>query len=142
MNAPHHPLRWRFTFQRGANPTISPCLYLLVILQLQRVQLQFGYITTLGEPACTSSREVPLTFAQLGILSRLLAFQLLVILGLGGAPVTLPLQHVADDHAQQAQQEEDGHQDEGHVVWLGFQRAVLPGGCWLTGWGLEREDRP
>lgn len=48
---------------------------------------------------------------------------------------------MADDHAQQAQQEEHGHQDEGHVVWLGFRRCLLPGPCRLTGWGSEREDK-
>ena len=48
----------------------------------------------------------------------LLIFQkdVIVLLGLGGAAVAFPLQHVADHHPQQAQQEEHGHQDEGDVV--------------------------
>lgn len=82
------------------------------------------------------------TSAQLCVLVHLLAFHLLlIVLGLGGAPVALPLQHMADDHSQQAQQEEDGHQDEGHVVWLGFQGSLLPGPCRLPGWRSQREDK-
>lgn len=73
------------------------------------------------------------TFAQFSVLVRLLAFHLLIILGLCGAPVALPLQHMADDHSQQAEQEEHRHQDIGHVVWLGFQRSLLPSPSGLTG---------
>lgn len=55
------------------------------------------------------------TSAQLGILFFLLTL-LLPIVGLSGAPVALPLQHVADHHPQQAQKEENRHQDERNVV--------------------------
>lgn len=63
----------------------------------------------------TNNSSVFLTFALLHVLP-LLPRLLLAILGLRGAPVPLPLQHMADHHPQQAQEEEDGHQDEGDVV--------------------------
>lgn len=65
----------------------------------------------------TNNSRVFLTFALLHVL-LLLPRLLLAILGLRGAPVPLPLQHMADHHPQQAQEEEDGHQDEGDVVWM------------------------
>lgn len=73
------------------------------------------------------------TFAQLSVLLHILALLLLAILRLGCAPVALPLQHVADHHPQQAQEEEHRHQDKGDVVRLMQRR--------LRGWRSEREDR-
>lgn len=61
--------------------------------------------------------DASLTFAQLRVLGSVPRL-LLAVLGLGGAPVALPLQHVADHHPQQAQEEENGHQDEGDVVGM------------------------
>lgn len=148
MNTSHHPLPQHCTSRCRDNPRVrtaldapDPFQSLPVSHSLaSAVKLRYNYVTTLSKPARKAVASSS-TFAQLGVLFRLLAFHLLVILGLGGAPVTLPLQHMADDHAKQAQQEEHRHQDEGHVVWLGLQRSLLPSPRRLTGWGSEWEDR-
>lgn len=48
---------------------------------------------------------------------------------------------MTDDHSQQAEQEEHRHQDEGHVVWLGFKGSLFPGPRRLTSWGSQRGDK-
>lgn len=92
-----------------------------------------------------------LTSAQLQVLI-LVDLHLRPILArlLGGAAVALPLQDVADEDAQQAEQEEDGHQAEGDVLCLGVTGpgpgpargsvAVHPGVCSLVHCTGEEED--
>lgn len=82
------------------------------------VNLQSDYITTLYNQTRKAAVDLS-TFAQLSVLLHILALLLLAILRLGGAPVALPLQHVADHHSQQAQEEEHRYQDKGDVVRLG-----------------------
>lgn len=83
------------------------------------------------------------TFAQLKIPFVFLALLLLAILGLSGAPIALPLQHVADHHPQQAQKEENGHQDESDVVWFGptGSTVTFPSICSVICWRLKRRDK-
>lgn len=71
----------------------------------------------LGDGRSPQVSDAFLTFAQLRVLGCVPRLPL-AVLGLGGAPVALPLQHVADHHPQQAQEEEHGHQDEGDVVGM------------------------
>lgn len=98
------------------------------------VNLQSDYITTLHNQTRKAAVDFS-TFAQLSVLLHILALLLLTILRLGCAPVALPLQHVADHHPQQAQEEEHRHQDKGDVVQLGVIRGRR------LGWRSEREDR-
>lgn len=78
-----------------------------------------------------------LTSAQLKILLFFLAL-LLAILGLSGAPIALPLQHVADHHPQQAEEEENGHEDESSVVLVtNCSTFTFSRRCRLTRWRME-----
>lgn len=104
------------------------------------VNLQSDYITTLHNQIRKAAVDFS-TFAQLSVLLHILALLLLAILRLGGTPVALPLQHMADHHPQQAQEEEHRHQDKGDVVRLGSESTAFPGQRRLTGWRSEREDR-
>lgn len=53
---------------------------------------------------------------------RILYFfkDLVVSLGLSGAPVAFLLQHVADHHPDEAQQEENGNHGQNRIVWAGL----------------------
>lgn len=48
----------------------------------------------------------------------LVSLQLVALFGVGGASIALPLQHMADEHTQQAQEEEHRHQNESNVLWV------------------------
>lgn len=108
--------------------------------QTPAVDLQSDYITALHNQTRKAAVDFS-TFAQLSILFHVLALLLLAILRLGCAPVALPLQHVADHHPQQAQEEEHRHQNKGDVVRLGFESPASPRRRRLTGWWSEREKR-
>lgn len=83
-----------------------------------------------------------LTSAQFGVF---VFFEnlVVVILGLCGAAVAFPLQHMADHHPQQAQEEENGHQDEGDVVWVCPRCSIFTFfyNCGLTCWRGNKQKK-